>query len=167
MYLAPTNQETLALALSIENGIKLGNESEALLIANGTIDNYIGSILQKISNNENHMIEVKPVSVIHDLSNTQFWVLCYVAVQQTLTQLQGNLSYTLMSAIATFKEENPEINIDAEMFTTVDVTNIVFQTEYDLGVAFIGLEHILSIVVNNQQQLQNEITKQNKEGETK
>lgn len=163
MLTPPNNQETFALCLSIENGIKLGTESEALKIANVTVDNYVGTILQKLSNQETGAIEVKPVSVIHELSNTQLWVLCYVAVQNILTQLQGNLSYTLMSAIETFKELNPEIKIEGQEINSVDITNIIFTTEYDLAVAFIGLEHILNVVMINHNQMEAQKLEQNKE----
>jgi hypothetical protein len=161
MILKPNNPETFSLALALENGIAQGIESESLAMANYTLNTYIDSILIDLSNKdgESKQVQVQPVSVIHSLSNTQFWVLCYIAVQQILTTLQGNLNYTLMSAFATFKEENPNINIDSEIYTTVDITNIVFETEFDLAIAYVGLEHILSVVAH-QQTLQNQSQKE-------
>lgn len=149
MILPTNNQETMALALSIENGMKHGTDSEELNVANMAVDNYIGTILNSFSN-ELNQIQVVPVSKIHSLTNTQFWVLCYVGVQHVLTELKGNLNYTIISALETFKDENPDVIIDQTEFTAVDITNIVFQTELDLAVAYIGLEFILMTLNQNQ-----------------
>lgn len=155
MLLPPKNEETFALAFAIENGLKAGmldgTLSEPLSIANFTIENYVNTIIDKIV--VNGQFEVKPVSVIHNLSNTQLWVLCYIGVQEVLKQLQGNLNYTIMSAIETFKEENPNINIEMDGYSAIDITNIVFDTEFDIVLFYLGLEIIIGTILENQQNI--------------
>jgi hypothetical protein len=143
MILQPTNQETLALAMSLDNGIKEAekNNFEPLEIAAETLDRYIQSIMRFLSNEED-MILVHPVSKIHSLSHTQFWVLCYVGVQNIFKENKGQLNYTLLSALETVKNDNTNL-IFPNTLNLVDFTNIVFQTEYDIVLSMNALESIM------------------------
>jgi hypothetical protein len=156
MILAPKNQETLSLALALENGMQQaenGNQ-EPLNISNLTVDRYIESIIRDFSNEEN-MISVVPVSKIHALSHTQLWALCYISVQNVLRAKEGRLNYTLLSAIETFREENPEF-VTPERLTLVDLTNLVFQTEYDLVLAMNGFENVLDFLAQREKEINSE-----------
>lgn len=151
MVLTPTDQETLSLALALENGLKQGAESQALALANGNLDLYIDSILRDLSGDNGMLSALTPLA-IDKLSVAQFWSLVYLGVQNELNRSPGVLSFTLFSAINTLVEKRPEhkeVCIDVPL-SPVDITNIVFNTEFDLPLSLMALENILAFIAKTQ-----------------
>jgi len=143
MLLQPNSQETYALALLLENANEQGEDSDASVVANSTIERYIDSILNGLA--VDNLITPKPISTIDLLSNTQLWSLIYLGTKKMIEDEKGRLNFIFASVIETCKELYPDIELQKDNYTAVDLTNMIIQTELDTSFAFAGLEFVLKV----------------------
>ena len=146
MILKPKDQETLGLALSLEQGIKEGKDSIPFNIANNMLNMYIDSIVKVTIVGQNQVKALSP-SMIEQLSTAQFWTLIYMGVVSNFEASQGNVNFIIGSALETFKEEHPEVSLENEELTIVSIANLIIETgSFDIVLALQGFTSILSKV---------------------
>jgi hypothetical protein len=146
MFLQPKDQEILALALALDNGNKTFEKNPmALNIAESTVDRYANNALAHLTND----IYIVPLTAksISRITPVELWALNYIAVKHLLANRTNNseLPYTLMSALTNFREKNPGNDEAMGNISLVEVTNVVFATEFDLIFALIAIEHIFKV----------------------
>lgn len=160
MILEPVNVQVKALALMVEDGIKKGPQSEEFTSAHKTVDMHIDSFLQKLYSTENGAAKLVTPSFIKEINDQEFWSLIYFAVKEDIVRAnrfnpegQTQLSYKIASAINTLAEEHPEEKdkvIDVPL-TFVDITNIIFNTEYDLVFVLAAIDYIFAALAEMEQ----------------
>lgn len=145
MFLQPKDSEMYALALALENGLITQDKNPmALQIAEATIDRYNQNALNALS--KDGMLLALTAKTIKLLSPTELWALNYLGVKKVMsTRTSEELPYTLMCAMTHFREKNPGNESAMEKLTYVDITNIVFATEFDMIFAIIAIEHLLNV----------------------
>lgn len=159
MILEPQNPQVKAIAIMLEDGLQKGPMSEEFAGAHKTIDMQIDSFLQKMHSSPEQGPRVMTPKFINDLSPAEFWSLVYLGVKNDLDAANANrkeedrgLSYTLASAINTLTESRPELESLCinQPLSLVDITNIVFETEYDLLYVHKAVDVIFEILNNMQ-----------------
>jgi hypothetical protein len=151
MFLESKDKEMLSLALALENGILVQAakaDNMPLMIAESTVDRYTQNALVKLTNKEGLLMPLT-AKTIKLISPTELWALNYLAVKKVLSnggQQLNELPYTLMCAFSNFREKNPGNDEALAKLNLVEVTNVVFATEFDMIFALIGIEHLLSVL---------------------
>lgn len=161
MVLEPKNVQIKALAAMVEDGIQKGPTSEEFISAHKTVDMHIDSFLQKLHATDNGGARLLTPAFVKTINDQEFWSLIYFAVKEDIMKANANnqtgemnLSYKIASAINTLAEEHPEEakNVIDVPLTFVDITNIIFNTEFDLVFVAAAVDVIFQVLSNMQQQ---------------
>lgn len=145
MFLQPKDSEMYALALALENGLMTQDKNPmALQIAEATVDRYMDNALKALT--KDGMYVPLTAKTIKLLSPTELWALNYLAVKKVVgSNKSGQTAYTLQCAINNFRDKNPGNESQMERLNYVEVTNIVFATEFDMFFAIIAMEHLFDV----------------------
>lgn len=149
MFFKPDDTDIYALALSLESGL-LSNNQESLNIAFSSVDRYCDYAMRSLS--ENNMILPLTPKTISRLKPVELWALNFLAVKKILESNKANeLPYLVICALNHFRDKFPGNESQMEKLTAVDITNIVFATEFDLIFAIHGIEFMIAYyqVINN------------------
>lgn len=147
MFLESNEPNIKALSLSLHQAFisSYAGDSIPLQIADSSATQYAELAFNSLRNGD--FILPLTAKTIQKLTPVQLWALDYVGVMKLLNnqKKEDGIPYTIQSALTNFREKFPGHDKAMENITQAEIVNIVFETEFDLVFALIGIEHMLNV----------------------
>lgn len=146
------NEETNRIADIMVEGLK--QQGEAFTKALEELQVIAYSALDNVVDVENKRFIPISYNQIFSLSHTQLWVLCFYGVFNSL--MTNTNIFAVENALKTFFEENSEEMPHGYELNEVEVTNCIFDTEFDTHFVSLGFEYFITVLSQNIQSEQTE-----------